>query len=141
MKQWVVPLPLVECELCIGCTKIVDCCILLDQRVGKVVKQFNDLACLVLFLSCVGTKCSLARHHAVDVAHFGKSCCPMGFPVGPGVVGNGAMVSLAPHHSHVAAHKCMLYPSGNHGGLRDGYSRIECKYLATFLLPHVDIQG
>ncbi len=62
----------------------------------------------------------------------------MGFPVGPGVVGDGTTVPLVPHHSHDAAHKRMLCPGGDHGGLGDGYSRVECKYLAMFLLPHVD---
>ncbi len=64
----------------------------------------------------------------------------MGFPAGPGVVGNGATVPLAPCHSHVAAHKCVLCPGGDHGGLRDGYSCVVCKYLARFLLPCVDSQ-
>jgi hypothetical protein len=64
----------------------------------------------------------------------------MGFLVGPGVVGNAAMVPLAPCHSHVAARECVLCPGGDHGGLGDGYSCIKCKYLETFLLSHVDSQ-
>jgi hypothetical protein len=128
-------------ELCIGCNKVVDCCILLDQCFGQVFKQCGDLVCLVLLLSCVGAKCSLARCHAVDVAHFGKGCRPMGFPVGPGVVGDASTVPLVPCHSHVATRKCVPCPSGDHGGLRDGYCRVKCKHLATFLLPCVDSQG
>jgi hypothetical protein len=77
-------------------------------------------------------------HHAVDAVHFGKGCCPMGFPVLPGVVGNGLTIPLAPGHSHVAPCKCMLCPGGDHGGLGNGYRRIKCKHLATFLLPCVD---
>jgi hypothetical protein len=114
-------------ELGIGCNKIINCHVLLDQRVGKIFKQCGDLACLVLFLSCVGAKCSLAHRHAVDVAHFGEGCHPMGFPVGPGVVNNGAMIPLVPCHGHVATCECVLCPGGDHGGLGDGYSRIKDK--------------
>jgi hypothetical protein len=95
----------------------------------------------MLLLSCVGSECSLTRHHAVDVTNFGKGYHPMGFPVGPGVVSNGLMVPLTPRHSHVATNKCVLCPGGAHGGLRDGYRYVECKHLATFLLPYVDSQG
>ncbi len=65
----------------------------------------------------------------------------MCFPVGPGVVGNGAMVLIAPCHVHVAARNCMLCPGCDYGGLGDGYRCVEGKYLAAFLLPCVDSQG
>jgi hypothetical protein len=129
------------CKLRVGCNKVVVCHVLLDQCVGKVARQRGDLACLVLFLSCVGAKCSLACCHAVDVMHFGKGCHPMGFLVGPGVVNNGMTVPLAPCHGHVAARECVLCPSGGHGGLGDGYSHGKGNYLATFFLPWVDSQG
>jgi hypothetical protein len=128
-------------ELHIRCNEVVDCHVLLDQCVGKVVKRCGDLACLVLFLSCVGAKCSLACCYAVDVMHFGKCCCLMGFPAGPGVVDNGATIPLAPCHGHVAACECVLCPSGDHAGLGNGYSRIEGKYLAALLVLCADSQG
>jgi hypothetical protein len=132
-----------EClhELHIGCEKVVDHHILLNPCVGKVGKQHGELVCLVVFLSCIGAKCCLPQRHVVDVAHFGKGGHPVDFPVGPGVVGNDATVPLALCHGHVAAHKCVLCPGGDHGGLRDGYSRDEGKHLAAFLLPCVDSQG
>jgi hypothetical protein len=92
-----------EClrKLHIGCDEVVDPHILLNPRVGKVVRKCSDLACLVLFLSCIGAEFCLAQRHAVDVTHFGKGGPPVGFPFGPGVVSNDTTVPLLSCHSHV----------------------------------------
>ncbi len=89
-------------KLRVGCDKVVDSNVLFDWRIGEVVERCSDLVCLVLLLSSVGAKYSLACRHVVDVVHFGKGCHPVGFPGGPGVVGNGMMVPLAQCHGHVA---------------------------------------
>ncbi len=91
-------------------------------------------------LRSVGLECRCAYHHAVDVMHFGKRCCPIEFPVGPSVIGDGLMVLLMPHHSHIAIRKCVLCHGGDHGGFGDGYRRVERKHLAPFMFPHVDVQ-
>ncbi len=98
-------------ELRVGCNKVVNSNVLLDQRVGKVVKGRSDLACLVLFLSHVGAKYSFACRHAVDVVNFGKRCRPVGFPVGPGVVGNGLGLILAGSVCYICRGLSLPFPT------------------------------
>ena len=62
----------------------------------------------------------------------------MGFPVGPGFVGFRAAIPLLPCIGEFTTLDGMLGPSGNHGGLRDGYPSIGRKVLAILLLSGVD---
>ncbi len=86
----------------------------------------------------IGAKRGLASSHAVDVAHLQEGSCLVEFPIGPGVVGNGAALPFTSCEHHVATCKGVLGACHDHHGIGVGDPHIEGKHLALFLLPCVD---
>ncbi len=118
--------------------QLVDCCILLDRRVGQMLEGCGDLASLRLLFSCVGPECSFGRRHVVDVPHFGKGSSPVRLPI---VVGHRSAAPLPPCQGHVPGRKRMFGARRDHRGFGNGDSLAGGKTLALFLFHGVDGKG
>ena len=119
-------------------TSFLNRVIFLGGCVGKIIKgEFYSFGEFVLN-GGVGLVPEGATSEALNVPVFLEGASPVGFPVGPGFVSFRAVIPLLPCIGEVAALDGMLSPSGNHGGLRDGYPSIGGKVLAILLLSGVD---
>ncbi len=121
--------------------QVFDGVIFLNGPVCQVVEERCHLLCLFNFGSLISTNRCLASSHAIDIAHLGRGSNPVGLLVGPSVVNDRAMFSLAPGQRHVAAHQGVLGTCGDHGFIGDEDSAIGGNDLKFLLLPLVDGKG